>query len=40
MSNTPESGDKRNADELQHHASIVLRRPVIWGEFNYFSCTC
>ncbi len=33
-------GDLLDADELQRHASIVLGRPVIWGDFEYFSCTC
>ncbi len=32
--------DLLDADELQHHASIVLGRPVIWADFDYFSCTC
>lgn len=32
--------DLEDAHELQRHASIVLGRPVIWGEFQYFSCTC
>lgn len=33
-------GELLDADELQHHASIVLGRQVNWGEFEYFSCTC
>lgn len=33
-------GDLQDADELQYHATIVLGKPVIWGEFEYFSCTC
>jgi hypothetical protein len=33
-------GELQDADELQHHASIVLGRQVNWGEFEYFSCSC
>lgn len=33
-------GDLIDADELRHHASVVLGRQVIWEEFDYFSCTC
>ncbi len=32
--------DLQDADELQRHASIVLGYPVIWGDFEYFSCSC
>lgn len=27
-------------EELQHHASIVLGRPVNFDNFQYFSCSC
>ncbi len=33
-------GELKDADELQRHASVVLGRPVNWGDFEYFSCTC
>lgn len=33
-------GDLQDADELQRHAQIVLGRPVDWGQFEYFSCSC
>jgi len=29
-----------DADELRHHASIVLGYAVNWDDFSYFSCTC
>jgi hypothetical protein len=33
-------GDLIDAGELQKHGSIILGRPVIWSDFEYFSCTC
>jgi hypothetical protein len=33
-------GELVNEKELQHHASIVLGRPVNFDNFEYFSCSC
>ncbi len=33
-------GDLQDAEELAHHASIVLGAPVNWSEFEGFSCSC
>lgn len=33
-------GELIDGDELQHHASIVLGRPVNFSSFEYFSCSC
>ncbi len=33
-------GDLIDAEELRHHAEIVLGRRVDYDNFEYFSCTC
>lgn len=32
--------DLIDADELRHHAQIILGKPINYDSFEYFSCTC